>query len=126
MGQKARNEHYLRDQDEDDIDFGQEVEVPPRDYCWPHLREQQVFKNLPRPRLGSRSWVRTNTRRYIKATFNDVVDFRDCTTLNAGRLLCMSLAYTEEGITEWLQPLFAALCKFYSGRAWAATDSLAM
>ena len=32
-----------------------------------------------------------------KATFNDVVDFRDCTALNAGRLLCMSVAYTEEG-----------------------------
>ena len=32
-----------------------------------------------------------------QATFNDVVDFRDCTALNAGRLLCMSVAYTEEG-----------------------------
>ena len=33
----------------------------------------------------------------FEATFNDVVDFRDCTALNAGRLLCMSVAYTEEG-----------------------------
>ena len=35
-----------------------------------------------------------------QATFNDVVDFRDCTALNAGRLLCMSVAYTEEGAGE--------------------------
>ncbi|CAE7268083.1 Dnaaf5, partial [Symbiodinium pilosum] len=50
----------------------------------------------------------------------------DCTSLNAGRLLCMSLAYTEEGVTEWLQPMMATLVKFYSGRAWAAGDPRAM
>lgn len=102
--------------------LGDEVPLPERDYCWPDFRDFKVFKRLPRPRLGSRCWVRTHTRRYIKATFNDVVDFRDCTTLNAGRLLCMSIAYTEEGVTEWLQPMVAALCKFFSGRAWAASQ----
>eukprot|EP00971_Amphidinium_carterae_P052417 1031769-Amphidinium_carterae.1 len=42
--------------------------------------------------------------RYIKATFNDVVDFRECTALNAGRLLCMSIAYAEESLLEQLLP----------------------
>jgi hypothetical protein len=27
------------------------------------------------------------------------------------------------GVTEWLQPMLAALTKFYSGRAWAAGDT---
>lgn len=27
------------------------------------------------------------------------------------------------GVTEWLQPMLAALTKFYSGRAWAAGDA---
>ena len=122
---------------EEEVQPGRVVELPQRDYCWPELRSLQVFDRLPRPRLGSRCWVRTHSRRYIKATFNDVVDFRDCTALNAGRLLCMSVAYTEEGlrclgfcktcmcagVTEWLQPMLQALTKFYSGRAWAAGDS---
>eukprot|EP00913_Durusdinium_trenchii_P003937 g3646.t1 len=106
--------------------LGSPLELPRRDYGWNELRHLEVFRKLPRPRLGSRSWVRTHTRRYIKATFNDVVDFRDCTALNAGRLLCMSVAYTEEGVTEWLQPMLQALTKFYSGRAWAAGDTRAM
>jgi len=109
----------------DITDMGEECVVPPRDYAWPELADLGVFKRLPRPRLGSRCWVRTHTRRYIKATFNDVVDFRDCTALNAGRLLCMSLAYSEEGITEFLQPMYASLCKFYSGRSWAAGNAKA-
>lgn len=129
MGSKQRSDHFKRDcfdAEGEEWDLGEEVALPTRDYAWPALDDITVYRKLPRPRLGSRCWVRTNTRRYIKATFNDVVDFRDCTAVNAGRLLCMSLAYTEEGVTEWLQPMFAALCKFYSGRAWAATDSLAM
>lgn len=130
MGQKEAKKHFKRDNfenaEEEEWDLGEEVEIPKRDYAWPALDDIKVFRKLPRPRLGSRHWVRTNTRRYIKATFNDVVDFRDCTAVNAGRLLCMSLAYTEEGVTEWLQPMFASLCKFYSGRSWAASDSLAM
>jgi len=123
MGKICRDEHHLRDRLTDLADaeeINDEVDVPVRDYAWPDLRDLVVVRALPRPRLGSRCYVRTHTRRYIKATFNDVVDFRDCTALNAGRLLCMSLAYTEEGITEWLQPMLAALCKFYSGRAAAA------
>ena len=36
------------------------------DYCWPDIRSLEVFPRLPRPRLGSRSWVRTHSRRYIK------------------------------------------------------------
>lgn len=128
MGEHERNEHKLRDTLEAaaDEDFGEEVTIPEREYSWPHLRDMRAYRKLPRPRLGARHWVRTHTRRYIKATFNDVVDFRDCTALNAGRLLCMSIAYTEEGVTEWLQPMLQALCKFYSGRAWAAGDSQAM
>eukprot|EP00933_Yihiella_yeosuensis_P079741 TRINITY_DN93152_c0_g1_i1.p1 TRINITY_DN93152_c0_g1~~TRINITY_DN93152_c0_g1_i1.p1 ORF type:complete len:1369 (+),score=308.95 TRINITY_DN93152_c0_g1_i1:82-4188(+) len=110
----------LDEDDEVDAKLGRAVPLPEREYCWPILRDLKVFRRLPRPRLGSRHWIRTHTRRYIKATFNDVVDFRDCTTLNAGRLLCMSIAYTEEGVTEWLQPMMAALTKFYSGRAWAS------
>lgn len=132
MGEKEKSQHFRRDVFDTDQgeewDLGEEVPLPARDYAWPALDDICVFRKLPRPRLGSRCWVRTNTRRYIKATFNDVVDFRDCTAVNAGRLLCMSLAYTEEGITEWLQPMFASLCKFFSGRAWAAkeSDSLAL
>jgi len=124
MGEKQRADefHSKRDADGDDVDYGEEVEVPRRDYAWPLFNDLPVYRNLPRPRLGSRCWVRTNCRRYIKATFNDVVDFRDCTALNAGRLLCMSIAYTEEGVTEWLQPMIAALVKFYSGRAAASGD----
>lgn len=127
MGAKDRKEHFKRDMFDSDqteeFDLGEELSLPERDYAWPALEDVPVYRKLPRPRLGTRCWVRTNARRYIKATFNDVVDFRDCTAVNAGRLLCMSLAYTEEGVTEWLQPMFAALCKFYSGRAWAAGDS---
>lgn len=130
MGATEAKKHFKRDSFEDDqeeeFDLGEEVVLPEREYAWPALDDIAVYRKLPRPRLGTRHWVRTNTRRYIKATFNDVVDFRDCTAVNAGRLLCMSLAYTEEGVTEWLQPMFAALCKFYSGRAWAASDNLAM
>jgi len=133
MGAIEKDKHFRRDaapgEDDGEVwDLGDEVALPERDYAWPALDDIQVFRKLPRPRLGARCWVRTNTRRYIKATFNDVVDFRDCTAVNAGRLLCMSLAYTEEGVTEWLQPMFAALCKFYSGRAWSAKegDTLAM
>jgi hypothetical protein len=117
--------HHRRDGD-DDVDYGEEVELPAREYAWPVLRDIGVYKRLPRPRLGARSWVRTNTRRYVKATFNDVVDFRDCTANNAGRLLCMTLAYTEEGITEWLQPMMAAIVKFYAGRAAASGNSQCM
>ncbi|CAE8619401.1 unnamed protein product [Polarella glacialis] len=124
LGEQALDEHRVRDKLEEDEQeaekLGTPVELPPRDYTWPDVRELRAYRRLPRPRLGSRCWVRQHTRRYIKATFNDVVDFRDCTALNAGRLLCMSLAYTEEGITEWLQPMMDALRKFYSGRAWVA------
>merc|ERR1712232_910331 len=126
-GDRALKDHIIRDgplQDED-INLGEELQLPVRDYAWPQFSDLQVFKTLPRPRLGSRMWVRTHARRYIKATFNDVVDFRDCSTVNAGRLLCMTLAYTEEGVTEWLQPMFAALAKFFAGRAWAAGDTQA-
>lgn len=127
MGETDLGGHFKRDTDQDvEIDYGEEVEIPARDYSWPELRNMPVYRNLPRPRLGARTWVRTNTRRYIKATFNDVTDFRDCTALNAGRLLCMSIAYTEEGITEWLQPMIAAIIKFFAGRAAASGDSQCM
>mmetsp|Transcript_52749 Transcript_52749/g.112873 ORF Transcript_52749/g.112873 Transcript_52749/m.112873 type:complete len:1279 (-) Transcript_52749:88-3924(-) len=125
LGETDLPEHLTRDRRNGE-DLGEEVAIPARDYAWSEFRDLAVYRILPRPRLGSRSWVRTHTRRYIKATFNDVVDFRDCTALNAGRLLCMSLAYTEEGVTEWLQPMTAALVKFYSGRAWACGDSRVM
>eukprot|EP00440_Ansanella_granifera_P075129 gb/GFBE01081535.1/.p1 GENE.gb/GFBE01081535.1/~~gb/GFBE01081535.1/.p1 ORF type:complete len:1342 (+),score=336.29 gb/GFBE01081535.1/:1-4026(+) len=142
LGEKALGEHKYREQLDAEIAEGEDVELeeedeatrklgkplplPTRDYCWGDFRDMKVFRRLPRPRLGSRCWVRTHARRFIKATFNDVVDFRDCTANNAGRLLCMSIAYTEEGVTEWLQPMTAALTKFYSGRAWAAGDSKVM
>lgn len=135
MGAVQRSEHHRRDElapvgaSDDEvygIDLGEEVPLPKREYAWPEFNDLVVYRNLPRPRLGSRCWVRTHARRYIKATFNDVVDFRDCTAANAGRLLCMTLAYTEEGVTEWLHPMYAALIKFYSGRAAAAGDSQAM
>mmetsp|Transcript_11879 Transcript_11879/g.27044 ORF Transcript_11879/g.27044 Transcript_11879/m.27044 type:complete len:1302 (-) Transcript_11879:50-3955(-) len=124
MGEKQRQEHAKRDVG--DIELGDadaEVKIPARDYAWPEFQDLIVYRNLPRPRLGSRCWVRTHTRRYIKATFNDVVDFRECTALNAGRLLCMSIAYAEEGVTEWLQPMLAAISKFFSGRSASAGDS---
>ncbi|CAJ1330260.1 unnamed protein product, partial [Effrenium voratum] len=89
LGTKAEEEEV-------DEGLGPALDLPSREYCWPDFRGLEVFRRLPRPRLGSRSWVRTHSRRYIKATFNDVVDFRDCTALNAGRLLCMSVAYTED------------------------------
>jgi len=131
MGEMELREHHKRDTvldvgeggAVDGADFGEPLSLPVRDYAWPEFQDLVVYPKLPRPCLGSRSWVRTHTRRYIKATFNDVVDFRDCTALAAGRLLCMSLAYTEEGVTEWLQPMLAALCKFFCGRAVAAGDT---
>lgn len=43
------------------------------------------------------------------------------------RLERMSFAtfatFALPGVTEWLQPMLAALTKFYSGRAWAAGDT---
>mmetsp|Transcript_41670 Transcript_41670/g.75656 ORF Transcript_41670/g.75656 Transcript_41670/m.75656 type:complete len:1312 (-) Transcript_41670:43-3978(-) len=124
MGEKRLREHAKRDVgDVDDGNADVEVKIPARDYAWPEFQDMTVYRNLPRPRLGSRCWVRTHTRRYIKATFNDVVDFRECTALNAGRLLCMSIAYAEEGVTEWLQPMLAAIGKFFSGRSASAGDS---
>mmetsp|Transcript_49703 Transcript_49703/g.118445 ORF Transcript_49703/g.118445 Transcript_49703/m.118445 type:complete len:1314 (+) Transcript_49703:70-4011(+) len=125
MGEVQRTEHAKRDAGDVRTTglVGEEVQIPARDYAWPEFEDLAVPRQLPRPRLGSRCWVRTHTRRYIKATFNDVVDFRDCTALNAGRLLCMSIAYAEEGVTEWLQPMLAAICKFFSGRSASAGDS---
>lgn len=82
LGSKALLEHQHRELlEEEEVQPGRPVElpqrgaprkekstVPPGDYCWAELRSLEVFDRLPRPRLGSRSWVRTHTRRYIKAT----------------------------------------------------------
>eukprot|EP00746_Dinoflagellata_sp_MGD_P148996 gnl/MRDRNA2_/MRDRNA2_81112_c0_seq1.p1 gnl/MRDRNA2_/MRDRNA2_81112_c0~~gnl/MRDRNA2_/MRDRNA2_81112_c0_seq1.p1 ORF type:complete len:1338 (-),score=253.26 gnl/MRDRNA2_/MRDRNA2_81112_c0_seq1:78-4091(-) len=121
-GHKVRDEYDLDGMD-GEVDKGEIMELPVRDYAWRELDDIVCYRNMPRPRMGSRYWVRTHVRKFIKATFNDVVDFRDCTAANAGKLLCMCCAYGEEGITEWLQPLFASLIKFFSGRAAAAGSS---
>ena len=101
---------------------GEPLEIPSRSYAWPEFADHQYYNSAPRPRLGARYWVRNHIRRYIMATFNDVCDFRDCSALNAGRLLVFSIAYAEEKITEWLQPMSQALIKFYSGRAYQSGD----
>eukprot|EP00397_Hematodinium_sp_SG-2012_P007666 GEMP01007715.1.p1 GENE.GEMP01007715.1~~GEMP01007715.1.p1 ORF type:complete len:1163 (+),score=247.38 GEMP01007715.1:34-3489(+) len=102
--------------------LGKVVPLPARDYAWPDLAECTVYEMLPRPRLGARLWVRSHIRRFIKALFNDVCDFRECTTLNAARLLAMCIAYAEEGITEWVQPLIHTLTKCFAGRAQASSN----
>jgi hypothetical protein len=100
-----------------DIDLGEPIDIPTRSYAWPLLKDLQVFPTFPRPRLGSRHYVRKHTRRYIKALFNDVVDFRDCTALNAGKLLMVTIAYAEEAIMEWIKDVDDAMVRFYSGKA---------
>jgi hypothetical protein len=100
-----------------ELDLGEPIEIPTRNYAWPILKDLQVYPTLPRPRLGSRHYVRKHTRRYIKALFNDVVDFRDCTALNAGKLLMVTIAYAEEAIMEWIKDVDDAMVRFYSGKA---------
>jgi len=65
MGEMELSGHVVRDSDLSSIDYGEELQLPARDYAWPELRDVVVYRNLPRPRLGSRCWVRTNARRYI-------------------------------------------------------------
>jgi len=103
-------------------DLGEEVVLPDRAYAWSDLRSIRVHRMLPRPRLGARFWVRSHVRKFIKALFNDVVDFRECTAINAAKLLSMVIAYSEENITEWIQPMFQALTKCFAGRANASTN----
>ena len=100
-----------------ELDLGEPIEIPSRSYAWPLLKNVPVYPTLPRPRLGSRHYVRKHTRRYIKALFNDVVDFRDCTALNAGKLLMVTIAYAEEAIMEWIKDVDDAMVRFYSGKA---------
>jgi hypothetical protein len=101
-----------------EIDLGDPIALPAgRSYAWPTFRDLEVYPVLPRPRLGARHYVRKHTRRYIKALFNDVVDFRDCTALNAGRLFMVTIAYAEEGCSEWIKEIDDALVRFYSGKA---------
>merc|ERR1719482_556891 len=106
------------------LDLGEPLEVPSREYACPLLKDLQVYPTLPRPRLGSRHYVRKHTRRYIKALFNDVVDFRDCTALNAGKLLMVTIAYAEEAIMEWIKDVDDAMVRFYSGKARQWDDRL--
>ena len=96
------------------------VALPRRDYSWPELDHLYVSARLPRPRLGARFWVRTHVRRFIKALFNNVLDFRECNMLNAAKLLVMCVAYVEEHMTEWLAQLSQSLIKFYAGKAYVA------
>jgi hypothetical protein len=100
-----------------ELDLGEPIDIPTRTYAWPLLKDLQVYPTLPRPRLGSRHYVRKHTRRYIKALFNDVVDFRDCTALNAGKLFMVTIAYAEEAIMEWIKDVDDAMIRFYSGKA---------
>lgn len=102
---------------EAEIELGEPLEVPARNYSWPLFRDLEVFPVLPRPRLGSRHYVRKHTRRYIKALFNNVTDFRDCTAMNAAQLLMVTIAYTEEGVTEWIHDINHTIVRFYAGKA---------
>lgn len=80
-------------------------------YSWHFLDCLYVSSKLPRPRLGARMWVRTHIRRFIKALFNNVLDFRECNMLNAAKLLIMCIAYAEDNATEWLSSISEALIK---------------
>jgi len=110
------------EQVEEEEDLGEEIGVPDRPYAWSDLSTISVREILPRPRLGSRLFVRSHIRKFIKALFNDVCDFRECTSLNAAKLLSIVVAYSEENITEWIQPMFLALTKCFSGRAHASSN----
>eukprot|EP00392_Amoebophrya_sp_AT5.2_P007958 g7977.t1 len=121
-GERAEKTRAL-DLDEDGLDgdgFGEDevMELPQRDYSWHFLDCLYVSSKLPRPRLGARMWVRTHIRRFIKALFNNVLDFRECNMLNAAKLLIMCIAYAEDNATEWLSSISEALIKFYAGKAY--------
>ncbi|XP_022590878.2 uncharacterized protein LOC34618800 [Cyclospora cayetanensis] len=63
---------------------------------------EALIGNPPRPCLGSRMMVRTYFRRYAKALFERVEDFKEVTHAISARLLVVSLAYIEEAAVEWL------------------------
>eukprot|EP00921_Rhytidocystis_pertsovi_P025224 GHVQ01040734.1.p1 GENE.GHVQ01040734.1~~GHVQ01040734.1.p1 ORF type:complete len:1558 (-),score=234.71 GHVQ01040734.1:258-4931(-) len=64
-----------------------------------------------RGRLGTRCWVRVNFRRYAGCLFKDVEDFKHTTTLHSAKLLVVSIAFVEDSITEWLEPLLRLCCR---------------
>ncbi|PFH36043.1 HEAT repeat-containing protein [Besnoitia besnoiti] len=73
-----------------------------------------LTKPIARPRLGSRCWVKTHFRRYVKGLLKEVTDFKEVTSESSARLLVASLAYVEESVTEWLDGLVRFCSTLYA------------
>eukprot|EP00949_MAST-11_sp_MAST-11-sp1_P001598 g1598.t1 len=83
-----------------------------------HAQRLDVEYPLPfkgRPRLGTRLFVRSYARRFIKPLLAELGDWRDRTRVHAARLLLVVLVYLEEHITVHLHELVGTLCRSMSG-----------
>eukprot|EP00916_Digyalum_oweni_P022549 GHVL01037364.1.p1 GENE.GHVL01037364.1~~GHVL01037364.1.p1 ORF type:complete len:990 (-),score=85.46 GHVL01037364.1:2688-5657(-) len=79
-----------------------------------NLKNPLFHEGIPmRPRLGARSWVKILLRKFIKCLLHEVVDFRECSTEVSARLLVVSIAFTEESVTEWLHDILTLMIKIW-------------
>eukprot|EP00742_Colponemidia_sp_Colp-10_P008737 GILJ01009480.1.p1 GENE.GILJ01009480.1~~GILJ01009480.1.p1 ORF type:complete len:959 (-),score=177.34 GILJ01009480.1:85-2961(-) len=66
---------------------------------------------IHRPRLGSRLYVPSNVRRFLNAIYNELTDWNEDARHQASSLLYSVVVYTEEHMTQHLDPLFNASLK---------------
>ena len=64
-----------------------------------------------RPRLGSRLTIRNYTRRYLKAIYKEMSDWKEENQEKASKLLMYCIAYTEDYVTQHLDHMMMALYK---------------
>uniref|UniRef100_A0A0G4F9Y2 Uncharacterized protein n=1 Tax=Chromera velia CCMP2878 TaxID=1169474 RepID=A0A0G4F9Y2_9ALVE len=75
-----------------------------------------------RPRLGARHFVKSVGRKFVKALFKEVSDFRELKGETSANLLIVLLGYVEESVTEHLEPLLALCVRLFGqGRRTEAT-----
>ena len=86
-----------------------------REYSWYSLNCPLLPSPLPRPSLGLRYWAKSIARKFILALFDKACDFRDCTAVNAARLLLVTVTLVEDSVTEWLSRIIQNACVAFSG-----------
>ena len=72
---------------------------------------QLPYPILHRPRLGSRTQVRSYVRRYINAISNELTDWIEENACRASHLLVYSIVYAEEFMTQFLDKLLVSMYK---------------
>ena len=82
-----------------------------REYEWYSLNCPTLSSPIPRPSLGLRYWSKSIARKFILALFDKTTDFRDCTAVNAARLLLVTVSLIEDSVTEWLARVCESACR---------------